>query len=51
VKNASPEDRVEFVNSGFTRFPERSNSGGVFPELVAFRNLPRQIILGVAIGF
>jgi outer membrane receptor protein involved in Fe transport len=51
VKAASPEDRVRFANSGFTRFPAQSTGGGPFPDLVAYRNLPRQIILGFALGF
>ena len=51
VKSASPEDRAKFVNSGFTEFPEKSNSGAIFPNFTSYRNLPRQIILGLAVGF
>ena len=51
VKSASPEDRVRFINSGFEDFPETLNDGSPFPDQLTYRNLPRQIILGVSFSY
>lgn len=51
VKSASPEDRVAFVNSGFSVFPATEKSGGPFPDMLMYRNLPRQITLGVSLSY
>lgn len=51
VKSSSPEDRVNFINSGFETFPETKSNGAPFPDQLMFRNLPRQITLGVAISY
>lgn len=49
VKSASPEDRIDFINSGFTKFPDQKNNGAPFPDVIQYRNLPRQIIFGMAV--
>jgi hypothetical protein len=51
VKSASPEDRVKFINSSFETFPETKTNGAPFPDQLMYRNLPRQITLGVAISY
>ena len=51
VESSPTEDRVKFVNSGFTEFPAKSNSGAAFPDFTSYRNLPRQIIFGFGLGF
>ncbi len=51
VKSASPEDRVRFINSNFTAFPERNPDGSPFPDQIQFRNLPRVWAFGLALGF
>ncbi|HEX2963731.1 MAG TPA: TonB-dependent receptor [Ignavibacteriales bacterium] len=51
VKGASPEDRSRFINSGLTVFPEKSLNGAPFPDVIAYRNLPRQIVFGLAVSF
>lgn len=51
VKSASPEDRVKFINSGFTNFPETKQNGAPFPDVLKYRNLPRQVTFGVSVGF
>lgn len=48
---ASIQDRVNFVNSHFDVFPELTPEGGAFPDVIKYRNLPRSINIGVAIGF
>lgn len=50
VKSSSPEDRVKFINSGFESFPDKKTNGAPFPDQLYFRNLPRQVTLGVAIS-
>jgi outer membrane receptor protein involved in Fe transport len=50
VKSASPEDRIKFINSGFTDFPDTKTNGAPFPDILMYRNLPRQVIFGLAIG-
>jgi outer membrane receptor protein involved in Fe transport len=51
VKSASPEDRARFINSRFSIYPERRNNGAPFPDQMRYRNLPRQIVFGVAITY
>jgi hypothetical protein len=51
VKSASPEDRVRFINSGFEDFPETLTDGSPFPDQLTYRNLPRQIILGISFSY
>ena len=51
VKGSSPEDRVRFVNSRFTDFPEYATSGAPFPDVTEYLNLPRRILFGIAITF
>lgn len=51
VKSASPEDRVRFINSNFESFPETKTNGAPFPDQLMYRNLPRQVTLGVAISY
>lgn len=51
VKSSAPEDRVKFINSNFESFPETKTNGAPFPDQLIYRNLPRQITLGVAISY
>ncbi|MDP4195564.1 MAG: TonB-dependent receptor [Bacteroidota bacterium] len=51
VKSSSPEDRVRFINSNFTVFPQTSSNGAPFPDMLEYTNLPRQVTFGLAIGF
>jgi len=51
VKSSSPEDRTEFINSGFESFPETKTNGAPFADQLEFRNLPRQITFGVSINY
>lgn len=51
VKASSPEGRTDFINSRFGVYPSTNNNGGPFPDQLRYRNLPRQIILGVAISY
>ncbi|MCF8240326.1 MAG: TonB-dependent receptor [Melioribacteraceae bacterium] len=48
---AAQKDIVAFVNSGFNVYPERKPDGGPFPDQLSYRNLPRRIIFGFALGF
>lgn len=50
VKTASPEDRVKFVNSGFTQFPDKNVNGAPFPDVLEYTNLPRQVVFGFALS-
>jgi outer membrane receptor protein involved in Fe transport len=50
VSSASPADRARFVNSGFQDFPETDANGGPFPDVLQYRNLPRRITFGFALG-
>lgn len=49
VKSASPEDRVDFINSRFESFPEKRTNNAPFPDVIKYRNLPRTLIFGIAI--
>lgn len=49
VKSASPEDRVEFINSRFATYPETKTNNAPFPDVIKYRNLPRTITFGFAI--
>jgi outer membrane receptor protein involved in Fe transport len=51
VKSASPEDRARFINSRLTLYPDTKTNGAPFPDQMRYRNLPRQITLGVAISY
>jgi outer membrane receptor for ferrienterochelin and colicin len=51
VESYAPEDRVAFVNSRFTEFPDRQTNGAPFPDVVKYRNLPRRIYFGISINF
>lgn len=51
LSQASLEDRVQFVNSNFSIFPEVLPTGAPFPDQLQYRNLPRSIVFGIAIGF
>lgn len=51
VKAATPEDRVNFINSNFEDFPERNPDGTPFPDVIQYRNLPRRWAFGIALGF
>jgi outer membrane receptor protein involved in Fe transport len=51
VKSASPEDRVNFINSRFNEYPERRTDNAPFPDVLMYRNLPRQIVFGVSISY
>ncbi len=51
VKSASPEDRVNFVNSGYSVFPSKQLDGSPFPDMLMYRNLPRQITFGVSFSY
>ncbi|MEG8989751.1 TonB-dependent receptor [Ignavibacteria bacterium 4148-Me] len=46
---ATLEDRVKFINSRFTVFPEYTPDGSPFPEPIKYLNLPRSIVLGLAV--
>ncbi|RPH98899.1 MAG: TonB-dependent receptor, partial [Calditrichaeota bacterium] len=45
------ESRIEFINSNLSVFPDRHPSGGPFPDIFQYRNLPRTIVLGFSMGF
>ena len=49
VKSASPEDRVAFINSRFSTYPETKTNGAPFPDVIKYRNLPRSITFGLAV--
>ncbi|MCF8414478.1 MAG: TonB-dependent receptor [Melioribacteraceae bacterium] len=49
VKSSSPEDRVRFINSGFSTFPDTKTNGAPFPDVIQYRNLPRTITFGLVI--
>jgi outer membrane receptor protein involved in Fe transport len=49
VKSSSPEDRVKFINSGFSDYPETKTNNAPFPDIIKYRNLPRTITFGLAI--
>ena len=51
VKASSPEDRVNFINSRFSVFPDVQTNGAPFPDMTIYRNLPRRLYIGAAIGF
>lgn len=51
VESSQPEDRVRFINSNLSVFPQTLANGGPFPDLIQYRNLPRQISLGMALSF
>jgi outer membrane receptor protein involved in Fe transport len=48
---ASIEDRVKFINSRFSVYPEYTPSGDAFPDVIKYNNLPRSIVFGVAVSF
>jgi hypothetical protein len=50
VKSASPEDRARFINSRFSVYPSTKTNGAPFPDQIRYRNLPRQVMFGVAIS-
>ncbi|MBN2413069.1 TonB-dependent receptor [candidate division KSB1 bacterium] len=45
------EARVRFINSNMNVFPETEINGTSFPDFIRYRNLPRQIVFGFAVGF
>ncbi|MBN1465893.1 TonB-dependent receptor, partial [candidate division KSB1 bacterium] len=45
------KSRVDFINSNMSVFPQQHPSGGPFPDIFQYRNLPRTFVLGVALGF
>lgn len=51
VSDAEPENKARFINSGFDVFPEKSPNGAPFPDVLQYRNLPRLVILGMALRF
>jgi hypothetical protein len=51
VKDASPEDRAAFINSGFSIFPTKETDGSPFPDMLMYTNLPRMITLGVSFSY
>ncbi len=51
VKSASPEDRAAFINSGFSVYPSTQLDGAPFPDMLMYRNLPRQITFGVSFSY
>ena len=48
---ASPEDRVAFANSNFSIYPAVDKNGAPFPDMLMYRNLPRQITFGVSFSY
>jgi len=51
TSTASTEEVVAFINSRYAVFPEYTPTGGTFPDVLRYRNLPRSIIFGFAVGF
>lgn len=51
TSTANQEEIVDFVNSRFSEFPSRKPDGGPFPNMIRYRNLPRQITFGFAVSF
>jgi hypothetical protein len=45
------EARIRFINSNLSVFPENKPNGAPFPDVLQYRNLPRMIVFGVAVGF
>ncbi|HSD63871.1 MAG TPA: TonB-dependent receptor, partial [Ignavibacteriaceae bacterium] len=50
-QNASPEARAAFINSNLTLYPATNIDGSPFPDMVMYRNLPRQVTLGVSFSY
>jgi outer membrane receptor protein involved in Fe transport len=48
---ASPEDRVNFINSGMALYPAKQLDGSPFPDMIMYRNLPRQITFGISFSY
>lgn len=50
-QNATPEARAAFINSALTLYPSTNIDGSPFPDMVMYRNLPRQITIGVSLSY
>ncbi|MCB0731765.1 MAG: TonB-dependent receptor [Ignavibacteriae bacterium] len=51
TSTADQKSIVEFVNSRFSDFPYKKPDEGPFPNMIRYRNLPRQITFGFALSF
>ncbi len=48
---ATLQQKVDYINSGFSVYPEYTPTGGAFPDVMKNYNLPRSIVFGFAVGF
>lgn len=50
TSTSNQNEIVEFINSRFSEFPYKKPDGGPFPDMIRYRNLPRNITFGFALS-